>query len=145
MLALKQQAQILAQKAVPVLLHGETGTDKELFARAIHNAGPRSDKPFVALNCGAIPPDLIDSTLFGHKKGAFTGAVSDRPGVFQQVNGGTLLLDEFGELTPDVQARLLRVLQEGTYTPVGGGAEQPVDIRLIVATHRNLTAEELAA
>lgn len=140
MLALKQQAQVLAQKAVPVLLYGETGTGKELFARAIHNAGPRSGKPFVALNCGAIPPDLIDSTLFGHKKGAFTGAVTDRPGVFQQANGGTLFLDEFGELTPDVQVRLLRVLQEGTYTPVGGSAEQRVDIRLIVATHRNLMA-----
>lgn len=141
MLALKQQAQVLAQKAVPVLLYGETGTGKELFARAIHNAGPRNDNPFISLNCGAIPADLIDSTLFGHRKGAFTGAVADRPGVFQQANGGTLFLDEFGELTPDVQVRLLRVLQEGTYTPVGGSAEQRVDIRLIVATHRNLMAD----
>lgn len=126
MLLLKQQAQVLAQKLVPVLVYGETGTGKELFARAIHNAGPRSDKPFVAVNCGAIPPELIDSTLFGHKKGAFTGAIADRPGVFQQSDGGTLFLDEFGELAADVQVRLLRVLQEGVCTPVGG-VEQRVD------------------
>lgn len=140
MLLLKQQAQVLAQKLVPVLVYGETGTGKELFARAIHNAGPRSDKPFVAVNCGAIPPELIDSTLFGHKKGAFTGAIADRPGVFQQADGGTLFLDEFGELAADVQVRLLRVLQEGVCTPVGG-IEQRVDVRLIAATHRNLMVE----
>src|SRR5690554_7031296 len=126
---------------VPVLVYGETGTGKELFARAIHNAGPRSDKPFVAVNCGAIPPELIDSTLFGHRKGAFTGATADRPGVFQQADGGTLFLDEFGELSADVQVRLLRVLQEGVFTPVGGVAEQRVDVRLIAATHRNLMVE----
>ena len=140
MLLLKQQAQVLAQKLVPVLVYGETGTGKELFARAIHNAGPRSDKPFVGVNCGAIPPELIDSTLFGHKKGAFTGAIADRPGVFQQADGGTLFLDEFGELAADVQVRLLRVLQEGVCTPVGG-TEQRVDVRLIAATHRNLMTE----
>lgn len=138
MLALKAQAQILAAKQVPVLIYGETGTGKELFARAIHNAGPRSAAPFVAVNCGAIVPELIDSTLFGHKKGAFTGAIADRPGVFQQAHGGTLFLDEFGELTPDVQVRLLRVLQEGTFTPVGSSQELKVDVRLITATHRNL-------
>ena len=141
MLLLKQKAQVLADKQVPVLLYGETGTGKELFARAIHNARPRADNPFVAVNCGAIPADLIDATLFGHKKGAFTGAVSDRPGVFQQADGGTLFLDEFGELVPDVQVRLLRVLQEGTYTPVGGTAEHKADVRLIAATHRNLMAD----
>lgn len=135
---LKQQAQILAERNVPVLIYGETGTGKELFARAIHNASPRSDKPFIALNCGAIPEELIDSTLFGHKKGAFTGAVSDRPGVFQQANGGTLFLDEFGELSSQSQVRLLRVLQEGKLIPVGGDKEQPVDVRIITATHRNL-------
>lgn len=140
MLLLKQQAQVLAQKLVPVLVYGETGTGKELFARAIHNAGPRSDKPFVAVNCGAIPSELIDSTLFGHKKGAFTGAITDRSGVFQQADGGTLFLDEFGELAADVQVRLLRVLQEGVCTPVGG-IEQRVDVRLITATHRNLMVE----
>lgn len=138
MLTLKAQAQILAQREVPVLIYGETGTGKELFARAIHNASGRTDKPFVALNCGAIPPELVDSVLFGHKKGAFTGAAADKPGVFQQADGGTLFLDEFGELEPAVQVRLLRVLQEGTYVPVGGTKEQKVDIRLITATHRNL-------
>jgi len=141
MLALKAQAQILAAKQVPVLIYGETGTGKELFARAIHNASPRSAAPFVAVNCGAIVPELIDSTLFGHKKGAFTGAIADRPGVFQQAHGGTLFLDEFGELKPDVQVRLLRVLQEGTFTPVGSNLELKVDVRLITATHRNLMQE----
>ncbi|EMN0223244.1 sigma-54 interaction domain-containing protein [Pseudomonas aeruginosa] len=141
MLALKAQAQILAAKQVPVLIYGETGTGKELFARAIHNAGPRSAAPFVAVNCGAIVPELIDSTLFGHKKGAFTGAIADRHGVFQQAHGGTLFLDEFGELTSDVQVRLLRVLQEGTFIPVGSNQEQKVDVRLITATHRNLMQE----
>jgi len=141
MLVLKAQAQILALKQVPVLIYGETGTGKELFARAIHNAGPRSAAPFVAVNCGAIVPELIDSTLFGHKKGAFTGAIADRPGVFQQAYGGTLFLDEFGELTPDVQVRLLRVLQEGTFTPVGSSQERKADVRLITATHRNLMQE----
>lgn len=135
---LKQQAQILAERNVPVLIYGETGTGKELFARAIHNASPRCGKPFVALNCGAIPEELIDSTLFGHKKGGFTGAVADRSGVFQQADGGTLFLDEFGELSPQSQVRLLRVLQEGRLVPVGGDKELPVDVRIITATHRNL-------
>lgn len=135
---LKSQAQVLAQKDIPVLINGETGTGKELFARAIHNASPRSAKPFIAVNCGAFPKELVDSILFGHKRGAFTGAVTDKPGVFQQANGGTLFLDEFGELEQDVQVRLLRVLQEGTFTPVGGTHEQSVDVRIITATHRNL-------
>lgn len=138
MLRLKKQAQILAERDVPVLIQGETGTGKELFARAIHNASKRSNKPFIALNCGAIPPELIDTTLFGHKKGAFTGAASDRAGVFQQASGGTLFLDEFGELTPAAQVRLLRVIQEGLVTPVGAQKEEPVDVRIITATHRNL-------
>ncbi|WP_230374671.1 sigma 54-interacting transcriptional regulator [Pseudomonas syringae] len=138
MLILKSQAQILAQKQVPVLIYGETGTGKELFARAIHNAGPRSSKPFIAVNCGAIPPELIDSTLFGHRKGAFTGAVENRVGVFQQAHGGTLFLDEFGELAPDAQVRLLRVLQEGVVNPVGASQDVKVDVRVITATHRNL-------
>lgn len=138
MQVLKAQAQILAERNVPVLIYGETGTGKELFARAIHNAGPRSDKPFIPLNCGAIPEELIDSTLFGHKKGAFTGAISDRLGVFQKADGGTLFLDEFGELSPQSQVRLLRVLQEGMLVPVGGDKELSVDVRIITATHRNL-------
>lgn len=136
--ALKAQAQILAEREVPVLIYGETGTGKELFARAIHNASHRASQPFVPVNCGAIPTELIDSHLFGHKKGAFTGALADKPGVFEQAHGGTLFLDEFGELAPNVQVRLLRVLQEGTFTPVGGNKEQKVDVRLITATHRNL-------
>jgi transcriptional regulator with PAS, ATPase and Fis domain len=138
MLTLKFQAQVLAQKHVPVLIYGETGTGKELFARAIHNAGPRSSQPFIALNCGAIPSELIDSTLFGHCKGAFTGAVANRAGVFEQAHGGTLFLDEFGELGADAQVRLLRVLQEGVVTPVGGSRDIRVNVRLITATHRNL-------
>lgn len=135
---LKAQAQILAEREVPVLIYGETGTGKELFARAIHNASSRANQPFIPLNCGAIPPELVDSVLFGHKKGAFTGATADKPGVFEQANGGTLFLDEFGELEPAVQVRLLRVLQEGSFVPVGGTKEKKVDIRLITATHRNL-------
>lgn len=138
MLMLKAKAQILAQKLVPVLIYGETGTGKELFARAIHNASPRSSGPFVAVNCGAIPSELIDTILFGHRKGAFTGAVESRAGVFQQADGGTLFLDEFGELSPDAQVRLLRVLQESVVTPVGGSQEIRVNVRLITATHRNL-------
>ncbi|MGR0278820.1 sigma 54-interacting transcriptional regulator [Marinomonas dokdonensis] len=135
---LKSQAYILAKREVPVLIQGETGTGKELFARAVHNASERSDKPFVAVNCGAFPTELVDSMLFGHKKGAFTGASSDQPGYFQQANGGTLFLDEFGELAPSVQVRLLRALQEGVVTPVGASKEVKVDVRIITATHRNL-------
>ncbi len=135
---LKQQAQILADREVPVLIYGETGTGKELFARAIHNASQRTVKPFIVVNCGAIPAELVDSVLFGHKKGAFTGATADKPGVFEQADGGTLFLDEFGELELSVQVRLLRVLQDGTFTPVGGTKEQKVNVRLITATHRNL-------
>lgn len=144
MLRLKSKAQILAQRDVPVLIQGKTGTGKELFARAIHNASPRHNKPLVVLNCGAIPPDLIDSELFGHQKGAFTGAIADRSGVFEQANGGTLFLDEFGELAPAVQIRLLRILQDGTYTPVGGTSSRKTDARLIVATNRDLIQEVAA-
>ncbi|WP_445361910.1 sigma 54-interacting transcriptional regulator [Microbulbifer sp. EKSA005] len=135
---LKAQAQVLAQRNVPVLIYGETGTGKELFARAIHNASDRASRPFIPLNCGAIPSELVDSVLFGHTKGAFTGAASDKAGVFEQAHGGTLFLDEFGELEPSVQVRLLRVLQEGTFVPVGGTREKRVDVRLVSATHRNL-------
>jgi transcriptional regulator with PAS, ATPase and Fis domain len=141
MLSLKAQAHVLAEKSVPVLIYGETGTGKELFARAIHNAGSRATQPFITVNCGAIPPELVDSVLFGHKKGAFTGAIAERLGVFEQAHGGTLFLDEFGELTLAVQVRLLRVLQEGTFTPVGASREVQVDVRLITATHRNLIAD----
>lgn len=138
MLKLKAQAQILAEREVPVLISGETGTGKELFARAVHNASARKNRSFVALNCGAIPPELVDSVLFGHKKGAFTGASSDKPGVFDQANGGTLFLDEFGELDAGAQVRLLRVIQEGIFVPVGGSKEIKVDVRIITATHQDL-------
>lgn len=135
------RAQILAEHDVPVLIDGQSGTGKELFARAIHNASARKDKPFVAVNCGAFPSELIDSMLFGHKKGAFTGAVADKPGFFEQVNGGTLFLDEFGELTAEVQVRLLRVLQDKTFTRVGDTKEQTSDFRLVAATNKNLMLE----
>lgn len=135
---LKARAQLLSDRNVPVLIYGETGTGKELFARAIHNASKRSSEAFIALNCGAIPSELIDSILFGHVKGAFTGAVSDKKGVFDDAHGGTLFLDEFGELTPATQVRLLRVLQEGTFLPVGSNKERTVDVRIIAATHQNL-------
>lgn len=144
MLTLIQRAQILAEHEVPVLIDGESGTGKELFARAIHNASPRKTNPFVAVNCGAFPSELIDSMLFGHKKGAFTGAIADKPGYFEQADGGTLFLDEFGELEPAVQVRLLRVLQDKTFTRVGDIKEQTSDFRLIAATNKNLI-EEVAA
>lgn len=141
MQALKGQATILAEREVPVLIYGESGTGKELFSRAIHNASERADKPFVTANCGAFPSELIDSILFGHKKGAFTGADTNKSGVFKQADGGTLFLDEFGELEPAVQVRLLRVLQDGKYTPVGADREESVDVRIITATNRNLMVE----
>lgn len=119
---LKTKAAILAKRDVPVLIYGETGTGKELFAKAIHNASARAAKPLLVLNCGAIPKDLVDSTLFGYNKGAFTGAFKDTPGFFGEANGGTLFLDEFGDLPLDSQVKLLRVLQDGTYTPVGSTA-----------------------
>jgi len=141
LLSLKQQAAILAQRNVPVLIYGETGTGKELFARAIRNSSSRADKPFLVLNCGAIPDELIDSTLFGHVKGAFTGAIDTRKGYFEQADGGTLFLDEFGELPMESQVRLLRVLQEGSLTPLGSTREIKVDVRIIAATNKNLVDE----
>lgn len=138
---LKQQAQILAQQEVPVLICGESGTGKEMFARAIHNASVRKDKPFIAVNCGSFPSELIDSILFGHKRGAFTGAVSEKAGVFEQAHKGTLFLDEFGELEPAVQVRLLRVLQDGKYTRLGDSDDRSSDFRLITATNKNLISE----
>ena len=141
---LKERASILATRDVPVLIQGETGTGKELFARAIHNSSVRAVNDFIAVNCGALPKELIDSTLFGHAKGAFTGAIKDHKGVFEQANGGTLFLDEFGELPLDAQVRLLRVLQEGTITRVGDAKERKVDVRIIAATHKDL-AKAVAA
>jgi transcriptional regulator with PAS, ATPase and Fis domain len=135
---LKIQATVMAQRDVPVLIYGETGTGKELFATAIHNASARRNKPFVPVNCGAIPRDLIDSVLFGHVKGAFTGAAEARIGYFQESDGGTLFLDEFGDLPLDAQVRLLRVVQSGELTPVGSTKSQKIDVRIVAATNRNL-------
>lgn len=134
-------AQRIAVHEVPVLVLGETGTGKELFAEAIHATSTRSDKPFLAVNCGAIAPELANSELFGHKKGAFTGATSNRTGHFREADGGTLFLDEVGDLPPDTQVRLLRVLQSGEVTPVGASTSVKVNTRVIAATHRDLPAD----
>jgi two-component system response regulator HydG len=130
----------LASQDVSILIRGESGTGKELVARALHERGGRRKRRFVALNCGAIPESLIDSELFGHTKGAFTGASADRQGVFVEADGGTLFLDEIGDMPTAVQARLLRVLQEGEVRPVGGSGVRTVDVRVIAATHVDLTA-----
>lgn len=128
----------VADTDITVFIHGESGTGKELVARSIHAASRRSDGPFVALNCGAIPESLQESVLFGHEKGAFTGATQARKGKFQLADGGTLLLDEVAELTAAAQVRLLRVLQERTVEPVGASEPTPVDVRVLSATHRDL-------
>ncbi|HTJ45771.1 MAG TPA: sigma-54 dependent transcriptional regulator [Kofleriaceae bacterium] len=128
----------LAQTDVGILVLGESGTGKEVVARSIHRASPRRAKPFVALNCGAIPESLIDSELFGHAKGAFTGAATARPGVFVEADGGTLFLDEIGDMPLGVQARLLRVLQDHEVRPVGGQGVRAIDVRVIAATHVDL-------
>ncbi|MCJ9427948.1 sigma-54-dependent transcriptional regulator [Kordiimonas marina] len=128
-----------ARSAIPVLIEGESGVGKEVFARAIHQASARKAKPFVAVNCGAIPENLVESILFGHEKGAFTGATEKRIGKFQEADGGTLFLDEVGELPLDVQVKLLRALQEKEIDPVGGRNSIKVDIRIISATNRNLS------
>lgn len=132
------KARVLATSELPVLVLGETGTGKEVMSKAIHLASLRVEQPFKAVNCGALPQTLVDSILFGHEKGSFTGAEQQHKGLFEQANGGTLFLDEVGELTADVQVKLLRVLQEGSITRVGGSEEIDVDVRIIAATHRNL-------
>ncbi|MGF1550196.1 MAG: sigma-54-dependent transcriptional regulator [Sphingomonadaceae bacterium] len=127
-----------ARARVPVLIEGESGAGKEVIARAVHGASPRSRKPFVTVNCGAVPPNLIDSVLFGHQKGAFPGAFEDHAGLFEEADGSTIFFDEVGELPAETQVKLLRVLEEGEFRPVGGRALRIVDVRLISATERNL-------
>jgi two-component system response regulator AtoC len=135
-----EQIQLVAPTRSTVLITGESGTGKELVARAIHQLSPRKNGPFVALNCAAIPKDLAESELFGHVKGAFTGATERRLGKFMAANRGTLLIDEIGEMDLSVQAKLLRTLETRTISPIGAHEEEPVDVRVLAATHRNLRA-----
>jgi two-component system response regulator PilR (NtrC family) len=128
----------VARSQAPVHITGESGTGKELVARLIHESGPRKDAPFVPVSCGAIPSELMESELFGHRKGSFTGAVADKPGLVQAAEGGTLFLDEVADLPFPMQVKLLRLIQEKTARPVGEQHEQPVDVRILSATHRDL-------
>ncbi|HKJ08647.1 MAG TPA: sigma-54 dependent transcriptional regulator [Gammaproteobacteria bacterium] len=139
--AMKQILQLLERirtQDIPVLITGETGVGKEVIARAVHAMSHRAKGPFVAINCATLPEELLDSELFGHVKGAFTGASQSRPGLFREADGGTLFLDEIGDVSPRLQAKLLRVLQEGEVRPVGGGALFHVDVRVVAATNRDL-------
>jgi hydrogenase-4 transcriptional activator len=135
-----ERVDLVAPSDVPVLLLGETGSGKEVVARAIHTRSARAAAPFLRVNCGAIPPSLIDSELFGHERGSFTGADAQRKGWFERAHGGTLFLDEIGELPPPAQVRLLRVLQDGSFERVGGQRSLHADVRIVAATHRDLHA-----
>src|SRR6201993_253608 len=141
MTGIMRTAQKAASSSIPVLIEGESGVGKELFARAIHGSSERKSKPFVAVNCGAIPDNLVESILFGHEKGAFTGATERHAGKFVEASGGTLFLDEVGELPLAAQVKLLRALQEGEVDPVGGRKPVKVDVRIVSATNRDLIAD----
>jgi transcriptional regulator with GAF, ATPase, and Fis domain len=141
LVALGARIDALGPSPAPVFIEGETGTGKELIARALHRRSPRADRPFLPHNFAAIPDSLVESELFGHVKGAFTGAHADRPGLFELAHGGTLFLDEIGDASHSVQTRLLRVLQEGEVRRVGDGRARRVDVRILAATHRDLRAE----
>lgn len=141
MLRIYEMVKRVANTKSSVLITGESGTGKELIARAIHYNGPLKDKPFVTVNCGAIPENLMESEMFGHKKGSFTGAIADKKGLFEVANSGTIFLDELGELPLTMQVKLLRVIQEGTFKRVGGTEDIQVEVRIISATNKNLEAE----
>ncbi|ASV56457.1 MULTISPECIES: two-component system response regulator GlrR [Lelliottia] len=138
MLRLLEQARMVAQSDVSLLINGQSGTGKEILAQAIHNASPRSKNAFIAINCGALPEQLLESELFGHARGAFTGAVSSREGLFQAAEGGTLFLDEIGDMPVPLQVKLLRVLQERKVRPLGSNRDIDINVRIISATHRDL-------
>ncbi len=138
---LRELIKTLSASSSTALITGESGTGKELVAQSLHMQGPRASGPFVPINCGAIPRDLIESELFGHRKGSFTGAVADRLGRFELAHGGTLFLDEIGDLPMDMQVKLLRVLQERCILPVGASREVPIDVRVVAATHKKLESE----
>ncbi|MBX8489566.1 sigma-54 dependent transcriptional regulator [Pseudomonas cichorii] len=144
MRALRKQIDKLARSQAPIYISGESGSGKELVARLIHEQGPRNDKPFVPVNCGAIPSELMESEFFGHRKGSFTGAHEDKPGLFQAANNGTLFLDEVADLPLAMQVKLLRAIQEKSIRSVGGQQEQVVDVRILCATHKDLNAEVAA-
>lgn len=137
---LREMVRRIGPADLPVVVLGPSGTGKELVARALHESSPRRDAPFVAIHCGALPAELLESELFGHLKGSFTGAHQDRAGLLAAAHGGTLFLDEVGEMPPAMQVKLLRFLQEGTFTPVGGRHPQKADVRVVSATHRDLEA-----
>ena len=141
MRALREQISKLARSQAPIYIAGESGSGKERVARLIHGIGPRREKPFVAVNCGAIPSELMESEFFGHRKGSFTGAYEDRKGLFREADGGTLFLDEVADLPLHMQVKLLRAIQEKSVRPVGESREFPVNIRLLCATHKNLAME----
>ena len=141
MIALRKQISILARSQAPIYISGESGSGKELVARSIHESGPRAGGPFIPVNCGAIPSELMESEFFGHTKGSFTGAVADKEGLFQAANGGTLFLDEAADLPLPMQVKLLRGIQEKAIRPIGSQQELSVHVRILSATHKDLTAE----